>query len=157
MMRALTWHGKRDVRVEEVPDPKIEEPTDAISIGQPITERFGVDRLRALTDSIATVRRGGTLSIVGVYGGAIDPLPMMEMFDKGIQLRMGQCHVKRWIGDILPLVVDDGDPLGTETLATQHLPLEQAPHGYDIFQKKAEGCVKVLLQPERMPSEARHG
>ena len=72
---------------------------------------------------------------------------MMEMFDRGIQLRMGQCHVKRWIDDIMPLVLDDADPLGTETLATHLLPLEEAAHGYEMFQKKEDGCVKVLLQP----------
>jgi threonine dehydrogenase-like Zn-dependent dehydrogenase len=83
---------------------------------------------------------------VGVYGGAADPLPMMELFDKGVQLRMGQAHVKRWVDLILPLLVDD-DPLGTQDLATHHLPLEQAPHGYEIFQKKQDGAIKVLLQP----------
>lgn len=116
-------------------------------VGAPIAERFGIDRLKSLTSSISTVRRGGTVSVAGVYGGAIDPLPMMEMFDKGIQLRMGQCHVKRWIDDIMPLVTDDADPLDTEGLATHHLPLDQAPHGYDIFQRKSEGCIKVVLQP----------
>lgn len=117
------------------------------AIGAPIAEKFGIDRLGALTDSIQTVRRGGTVSIIGVYGGAVDPLPMMDMFDKGIAVRMGQCHVKRWIGEIMPLLLDDADPLDTEGLATHHLPLEQAPHGYDIFQKKQDGCVKVVLTP----------
>ncbi len=117
------------------------------SVGAPLAEKFGIDRLGALTDSISTVRRGGTVSIVGVYGGALDPMPMMEMFDKGIQLRMGQCHVKRWIDDIMPLLLDDADPLGTEDLATHHLPLEQAPHGYEIFQQKRDGCIKVVLRP----------
>ena len=117
------------------------------SIGGPMAEKFGVDRLGALSDSIATVRRGGTVSIIGVYGGAVDPMPMMEMFDKGIQLRMGQCHVKRWIDEIMPHLLDDADPLDTEGLATHHLPLEQAPQGYDTFQKKQDGCIKVVLTP----------
>jgi threonine dehydrogenase-like Zn-dependent dehydrogenase len=92
------------------------------------------------------VRRGGTISVIGVYGGQADPLPMMDLFDKGITLRMGQAHVKRWIDDLMPLL-DSGDPLGTEDLATHRLPLEQAPHGYEIFQKKEDGAVKVVLQP----------
>jgi threonine dehydrogenase-like Zn-dependent dehydrogenase len=93
------------------------------------------------------VRRGGTLSVSGVYGGALDPLPMMDLFDKQIQVRMGQANVKRWIEDILPLVTQDSDPLGTEDLATHKLPLEQAPQAYEMFQKKENGAIKVLLQP----------
>ena len=93
------------------------------------------------------MRRGGTVSVSGVYGGEVDPMPMMEMFDRGIQLRMGQAHVKRWIGDLMPMVVDGSDPLGVQTFATHHLPLEEAPHGYEIFRDKADGCIKVVLQP----------
>jgi len=82
-----------------------------------------------------------------VHGGEVDPMPMMEMFDRGIQLRMGQAHVKRWIDDLMPVVTASGDPLGVRTFATHHLPLEEAPHGYEIFRDKAEGCIKVVLQP----------
>jgi hypothetical protein len=88
----------------------------------------------------------GTLSISGVYGGAIDPLPMMELFDKGVQIRMGQTHVKRWVDEIMPLLLD-GDPLGTEELATHRLPLEGAPRDYELFQRKEDGAIKVVLQP----------
>jgi threonine dehydrogenase-like Zn-dependent dehydrogenase len=108
---------------------------------------MGVDRLTVLHQAIETVRRGGTLSISGVYGGVADPLPMLQMFDKGIQLRMGQAHVKRWIDDLMPLVTDDADPLGVEDLATHRLPLEEAPHGYEIFQKKKDGAIKIVLTP----------
>jgi threonine dehydrogenase-like Zn-dependent dehydrogenase len=117
------------------------------ALAQPLTDKLAIDRLDALTTALKAVRRGGTVSLSGVYGGEVDPLPMMEMFDRGIQLRMGQCHVKRWIDDILPLVLDDADPLGTEDLATHVLPLEEAPHGYEIFQRKEDNCVKVLLAP----------
>ncbi|TQS27885.1 zinc-dependent alcohol dehydrogenase [Microbispora sp. KK1-11] len=109
--------------------------------------RAGLDRLAALQDAIETVRRGGTISISGVYGGMTDPMPMLQMFDKGITLRMGQAHVKRWVDDLMPLLTGDGDPLGVEDLATHRLPLDQAPHGYEIFQKKEDGAVKVLLKP----------
>jgi hypothetical protein len=108
---------------------------------------MGVDRLAVFYQAIETVCRGGTLSISGVYGGVADPLPMLQMFDKGIQLRMGQAHVKRWIDDLMPLVTDDADPLGVEDLATHRLPLDQAPHGYEIFQKKKDGAIKILLTP----------
>ncbi|MEV7013207.1 zinc-dependent alcohol dehydrogenase [Streptosporangium sp. NPDC051022] len=116
-------------------------------IAAPLMSAAGVDRLAALQQSIETVRRGGTISVIGVYGGMTDPLPMLRMFDKGITLRMGQAHVKRWIGDLMPLVTDDSDPLGVMDLATHRLPLDQAPHGYEIFQKKQDGAVKVLLTP----------
>jgi threonine dehydrogenase-like Zn-dependent dehydrogenase len=117
------------------------------AVAAPLTERFAVDRLAALTACIDTVRRGGTISISGVYGGQLDPLPMMQLFDKGLQLRMGQAHVKRWIPEILPLLTGDDDPLGTEDLMTHALPLEEAPHGYEIFQKKQDGAIKVVLRP----------
>jgi threonine dehydrogenase-like Zn-dependent dehydrogenase len=112
-----------------------------------LMKKVGIDRLAALYQGIETVRRGGTLSISGVYGGAADPLPMLQMFDKGIVVRMGQAHVKRWIDDLMPLVTDDADPLGVEDLATHRLPLDEAPHGYEIFQKKTDGAIKVLLTP----------
>lgn len=117
------------------------------AIAQPLTDRFALDRLGALVAAVKGVRRGGTVSISGVYGGEIDPLPMMEMFDRGVQLRMGQAHVRRWTDDILPLVLGDDDPLGTLDLATHHVPLEQAPDAYEMFQKKQDGCIKVVLTP----------
>ncbi|WP_433324561.1 zinc-dependent alcohol dehydrogenase [Spirillospora sp. CA-294931] len=113
----------------------------------PLMSRVGVDRLAALLQAVEIVRRGGTISVVGVYGGMTDPLPMLRMFDKGVTLRMGQAHVKRWIDDLMPLVSGESDPLGVEDLATHRLPLERAPHGYEIFQKKRDGAVKVLLAP----------
>jgi threonine dehydrogenase-like Zn-dependent dehydrogenase len=111
-----------------------------------LMERAGVDRLHALVLAIDIVRRGGTISIIGVYGGMTDPLPMMTLFDKQVQLRMGQANVRRWVDDILPLL-EDGDPLGTEEFATHRLPLAEAPQAYEMFQRKRDGAVKVLLRP----------
>jgi threonine dehydrogenase-like Zn-dependent dehydrogenase len=116
-------------------------------LGAALAERAGIDRLSALVNAIDAVRRGGTLSVVGVYGGQADPLPMMDLFDKGIQIRMGQAHVKRWIPDLLPLVLDDNDPLATEDLATHVLPLADAPQAYEMFQQKQDGAIKILLTP----------
>lgn len=116
------------------------------AIAKPMMENVGVDRLDALYSAIDIVRRGGTISLSGVYGGAADPMPMLTMFDKQIQLRMGQANVKRWVDDIMPLLTD-ADPLGVETFATHVLPIEEAPHAYDIFQKKKDGAVKVILVP----------
>jgi threonine dehydrogenase-like Zn-dependent dehydrogenase len=112
-----------------------------------LIEKGGVDRLSVLHAAIDTVRRGGTISLSGVYGGAVDPMPMMDLFDKQIQLRMGQANVKRWIDDIMPLLETQEDPLDVEGLATHKLSLEEAPHAYEIFQKKQDGAIKILLQP----------
>jgi threonine dehydrogenase-like Zn-dependent dehydrogenase len=109
-------------------------------------DRAGVDRLAALKLAIDAVRRGGTISIVGVYGGAADPLPMRTLFDKQIQLRMGQANVRRWVDDLLPLVTDR-DVLHVEDLATHHVPLDDAPGAYEMFQQKRDGAVKVVFQP----------
>jgi threonine dehydrogenase-like Zn-dependent dehydrogenase len=111
-----------------------------------IMEKAGVDRLSALYSAIDIVRRGGTISLIGVYGGGADPIPMMELFDKQIQVRMGQANVKSWVPNILPLLMD-GDPLGAQDFASHHVPLEDAPDAYEKFQKKEDGYVKVVLQP----------
>jgi len=117
------------------------------ALAKPMIEKAGVDRLSALYDCFSSVRRGGTVSLSGVYGGAQDPINLMQLFDKQLQLRMGQANVRAWIDDIMPLVSDDSDPLDTEGLASHKLPLEQAPHGYEIFQKKEDRAIKVVLKP----------
>jgi len=117
------------------------------AVAQKMIEKAGVDRMSAIYLSIDLVRRGGTISLSGVYGGEADPMPMFTLFDKQIQLRMGQANVKRWIPQVLPLVTDDSDPLGTEDFATHRVPLDQAPQAYATFQKKDDGCFKVLVQP----------
>ena len=116
-------------------------------VAQAAFESVGIDRLAALNLSLESVRRGGTVSISGVYGGMADPLPMMTMFDKGLTLRMGQCHVKRWTDELLEIALRPGDELGLETLATHRLPLSEAPEAYRMFQQKTDGCLKVVLHP----------
>ncbi len=111
-----------------------------------LMEKAGIDRLHALYLAIDIVRRGGTISLIGVYGGMIDPLPMLTLFDKQIQLRMGQANVKRWVPEILPLLLD-GDPLGAEGFATHKVPLDRAPDAYAAFQRKDDGAVKILFEP----------
>jgi threonine dehydrogenase-like Zn-dependent dehydrogenase len=111
-----------------------------------VIEKAGVDRLSVLYEAIHAVRRGGTISLSGVYGGMVDPMPMMVLFDKQVQLRMGQANVKRWVPESLPLLTED-DPLGVEQFHTHRLPLEQAPEAYASFQQKQDGTVKVLLSP----------
>jgi threonine dehydrogenase-like Zn-dependent dehydrogenase len=118
---------------------------DAVS--RPLMDKAGMDRLAAVYASIDAVRRGGTISLSGVYAGEADILPMKTLFDKQISLRMGQCNVKSWVDEIIPLVEDPADPLGVMDLVTHHAPLEDAPQLYETFQKKEDGCIKVVLRP----------
>ena len=117
------------------------------AIADPLMQKAGIDRLGALLAAIDVVRRGGTLSISGVYGGAADPLPLLQMFDKQLTLRMGQANVRRWVDDLLPLVEDPADPLGVLDLTTHRVPLSEAPALYETFQKKEDGAIKVVLEP----------
>ncbi len=116
-------------------------------VARKLMVNVGIDRVAALHGAIDAVRRGGTVSISGVYGGATEPMPMMQMFDKQVQLRMGQANVRRWSDDILPLLLDDADPLGTESFATHRLPLEEAPSAYATFRAKEDGMIKVVFTP----------
>jgi threonine dehydrogenase-like Zn-dependent dehydrogenase len=134
-------HGSPATRLvqkaaELLPDP----------IQERVMKRAGVDRLGALHAAIDVVRRGGTISLIGVYGGMADPIPMLKAFDKQIQLRMGQANVLRWVDDIMPLLADS-DPLGVDGFATHHVPLAQGPEAYATFQKKQDGAIKVVLRP----------
>lgn len=116
-------------------------------LAQKAMETAGVDRLAALHSALQAVRRGGTVSLSGVYGGQASPMPMLSMFDKQIQLRMGQCNVRNWTDELLPLVEDDADPLGVMDLVTHRAGLGEAPALYEKFQKKEDGCIKVVLNP----------
>ncbi|GAA4813475.1 hypothetical protein GCM10023353_18070 [Tomitella cavernea] len=116
------------------------------AVAGPVMSKFGTDRLAAFYMAIDVVRRGGTISLIGVYGGAADPLPILTLFDKQIQVRMGQANVKHWVDAIMPLPTDE-DPLGVDGFATHRLPRAEAPHAYEVFQRKEDGAVKVLLTP----------
>ncbi|GGN43251.1 glutathione-dependent formaldehyde dehydrogenase [Streptomyces kronopolitis] len=116
------------------------------TLGEKVMGRAGVDSMAAINTAVDAVRRGGTISIIGVYGGALDPMPMLTLFDKQIQLRMGQANVKRWVPDILPLLTD-ADVLGVDDFATHTLPLEEGPQAYKTFQAKEDGMIKAVLTP----------
>jgi threonine dehydrogenase-like Zn-dependent dehydrogenase len=110
------------------------------------TAKIQIDRTHALRQSMASVRRGGTLSLSGVYGGPVQMFPLGDLFDMQVQIRMGQANVLRWVPEILPLLTDD-DPLGVDDLATHRMPLQDAPRAYEMFRDKTDGCVKVVLDP----------
>lgn len=140
------------VGMEAHGNPVAERVIGAVShlpkpVARKAIETAGIDRLAALHLAMDAVRRGGTVSISGVYGGMADPMPMMTMFDKGITVRMGQCHVRRWTDELLAIAQQDQDELGLESLATHRVPLEEAPEMYRTFQTKADGCLKVVLTP----------
>lgn len=116
------------------------------ALAQPLMKTAGVDRLSALHATIDVARRGGTISLSGVYGGAVDPMPLLTMFDKQLTFRMGQANVKRWIPEILPLLTDE-DMLGVDHFATHRVPLSEAPKAYETFQKKEDGAFKIVLDP----------
>jgi threonine dehydrogenase-like Zn-dependent dehydrogenase len=110
-------------------------------------EHVGIDRLAALHLAIDCARRGGTVSVSGVYGGAASPMPLMDIFDKGLTMRHGQCHVRAWTDELLELAGQAGDPLQLEGFATHRAPLDDAAEMYATFQQKRDDCIKVVLQP----------
>ena len=117
------------------------------ALGRAAIGNVGIDRLEVLHTAINAVRRGGTVSLSGVYGGMADPMPMMTMFDKSITMRMGQCHVKQWTDDLLSIVSEPDDTLGLDHFATHRVSLEDAAEAYKMFQEKSDGCIKVVLKP----------
>ena len=112
-----------------------------------LSERVGVDRMAALKTAFASVRRGGTVSLSGVYGGSADPVNLMRLFDRQVTVRMGQANVRRWSDHLLELVSRDDDVFDVERLASHHLPLEDAPDAYRMFRAKTHDCIKVVLHP----------
>lgn len=117
------------------------------AVNRPVMQAAGVDRMAALHTAFDAVRRGGTVSIAGVYGGALDPFPMMQLFDKQVSIRMGQANLRAWTDDLMPFLENDEDPLGVDSFATHHLPLSEAPEAYKSFQEKSDGMVKVVFKP----------
>lgn len=117
------------------------------ALARKAVETIGIDRLAVLHASIDSVRRGGTISLSGVYGGMANPMPLMTMFDKQVTMRMGQANVRRWSDELLEIVGRDGDILDLEGLATHHVPLTDAPEAYRTFRDKEDGCIKVVMKP----------
>jgi threonine dehydrogenase-like Zn-dependent dehydrogenase len=116
-------------------------------LARPLMLNAGIDRLGAFNLAIAIARRGATVSLSGVYVGAVDPIDLKTIFDKQLSLRMGQANVKNWADEILPLAENDQDPLGLEGFATHHVSLEEAPKAYQMWQEKADGAIKMVFTP----------
>lgn len=105
-------------------------------------ERGSINALRL---AISAVRRGGRVSVVGVYGTTYDNFPLGQIFDKGLQILTGQAHVHKYIDQLLDWV--EQKKIRLDDIITHRLPLDEAPHAYDIFNKKEDNCVKVILKP----------
>lgn len=106
---------------------------------------FEVGSIKVLELCFEAVRRMGTVSIMGVYGSTYDNFPMHRIFDKGITIKQGQAPVLNYIDHLIDLVKEEKVVL--DDIITHTLPLEDAAHGYKIFQEKEEDCVKVVLKP----------
>ncbi|CAN5561353.1 zinc-dependent alcohol dehydrogenase [soil metagenome] len=110
------------------------------------TMKLTPDRLVALHQSLGAVRRGGTVSVIGVYAGWFPFFPLGDLFDRQVTLRWGQANVRRWTDEIIA-VLQDGDPLHADDLVSVHAGLEEAPVWYDAFKRKEPGVIKVVLHP----------
>jgi len=106
--------------------------------------RLETDRPIALREAIMACRNGGTVSVIGVYGGFIDKFPMGSVMNRSLTIRSGQCHVQRYMRPLLERI-QNGD-IDPSFVITHHMRLEDAPRGYEMFLKKEEGCEKVVLR-----------
>jgi threonine dehydrogenase-like Zn-dependent dehydrogenase len=103
------------------------------------------DRPIALREAIMACRNGGTVSVIGVYGGLIDKFPMGSFMNRSLTMRTGQCHVQRYWKKLLAHV-QNGD-IDPSFVITHHMKLDDAPNGYDIFSDKEDDCIKIVLKP----------
>lgn len=107
--------------------------------------RLSTDRPHALRQAIQACRKGGVVSIPGVYGGFLDKIPFGAAFAKGLTFKMGQTHVQRYLAPLLERI--QRGEIDPSFVITHHLALDEAPHGYEIFKHKEDGCIKIVLKP----------
>ena len=110
------------------------------------TVKIESDRPYVLRECIQACRKGGTVSLAGVYGGFIDTVPMGAAFNKGLTLKMGQCHVHRYLKPLFEKI--ESGQIDPSFVVTHVLPLREAPEAYEIFKKKMDGCIKVVMKPD---------
>jgi threonine dehydrogenase-like Zn-dependent dehydrogenase len=122
-------------------------PTDVVHAYDKAKQftRQETGRPHALREAILACRNGGTVSVMGVYGGLVDKFPMGAVMNRSLTIRSGQCHVQRYLDPLLGHIRNgDIDP---SFIITHRMPLEDAPHGYELFRQKQDDCVKVVLKP----------
>jgi threonine dehydrogenase-like Zn-dependent dehydrogenase len=103
------------------------------------------DRPIALREAVMACRNGGTVSVIGVYGGFIDKFPMGSFMNRSLTMKTGQCHVQRYWGKLLERI-EEGE-IDPSFVITHRMPLDEAPHGFDIFCNKEDDCIKIVLKP----------
>ena len=118
---------------------------DAIYDSVKQTLRLEMDRPTALRHAIHACRKGGTVSIPGVYGGYLDKIPFGAAFGKGLTMKMGQTHVHRYLKQLLQLIATE--KIDPSFVVTHRMRLDEGPRGYEMFTKKQDGCIKVVLNP----------
>jgi threonine dehydrogenase-like Zn-dependent dehydrogenase len=118
---------------------------DAVYDRVKFTMWMETDRPHVLREAIQVCRKGGTVSVIGVYGGLLDKVPFGAAFNKGLTFRMGQVHVHKYLRPLLERI--EQDAIDPSFVITHRLSLEDATHGYEIFRKKQDGCIKVVLKP----------
>ena len=109
------------------------------------TVKLEMDRPIALREAIQACRKGGTVSIPGVYGGFVDKLPFGAAFGKGLTLRMGQTHCQRYLKPLLDRI--QANEIDPSFVITHTVGLDQGPEMYKVFRDKQDSCVKVVLKP----------
>ena len=140
-IRSMTEGRGADVCVDAVGMEADRTPMDKLAN----VIHLQVGTIKALETALSAVRRGGILSVVGVYGMPYDKFPLGQIFDKGISLYFGQASVQKYIDELIDWVTTRKIKLND--IITHRLPLEQAPHAYEIFKNKKDGCVKVVMAP----------
>ena len=106
---------------------------------------LATDRPHVLREAIQVCRKGGTVSVPGVYGGFVDKIPIGAAMNKGLTFKMGQTHVHRYLRPLLERI-QNGE-IDPSFVITHHMKLDDAPHGYEIFKKKQDDCIKIVLTP----------
>jgi threonine dehydrogenase-like Zn-dependent dehydrogenase len=114
---------------------------------------LSMDRPHALRQAILACRKGGTLSVPGVYIGLLDKLPFGAVVGKGLTIKTGQTHVQRYLAPLLARI-ESGD-IDPSFLITHRIPLEHAPDAYELFRTKTDGCIKVVIKPGMANSDLK--
>jgi threonine dehydrogenase-like Zn-dependent dehydrogenase len=105
------------------------------------------DRPHALREAIMCCRNGGTISVIGVYGGLIDKFPIGSIMQRSLTMKTGQAHVHRYMRPLLEMI--ESGAIDPSFVVTHTMTLDEAPRAYDMFKKKQDGCIKVVLKPGR--------
>lgn len=140
-------HGVETIDVAEEEPVAVVRALTAGRGADAVIDAVGMHGKGVLGACLSAVRRGGTLSIVGTYAGAVPAVALGDLFERQVSVRGGRANVRRWLAPILPLVRASDDPLGVDDLVTHTLPLAEGARAHAMFRRCEEGAVKVVLTP----------